>query len=483
MPSEPRLRLYQYEQSPYCIPVRLMLQHSALPHEIKNLPYCDPSEVIRLTGANYYHVPIVEDILAKQVVWETPSQGVAEYVNLLTQQNLFPPKMAGLNRVVTQYIENECEEAGFRVCDAFYDKWIKSDLERGLMRRHKERKFGVGCLEEWLRDVDKWTTKFFKLLRPFEQMLSEHVFLLGDRPVYADYALAGVLGNFLYPGTEPLPGESPQLKSWYNRMIKGEIPQPLDATQTAAQEQFSKQSEHYAKGHILEDVEDVKAAIVDLKLKPGRKALDVATGAGYTALYLASLGLDVTACDIAQPMLDQTAALAKERNLKVTLQLHPAEQLPYPDDSFDLVISRVAPHHFSSPEAFVRESARILKMYGYLVIIDPAALDDHPETSAWMNEVEKNRDPSHVRMIMPREWVKWCTAYGLRIVKKELYSFKMPDLNWYFETANTPVENRKRVLELVARAPASARELFKIGTENGKIVWYWRRLTLVAGKL
>jgi hypothetical protein len=49
--------------------------------------------------------------------------------------------------------------------------------------------------------------------------------------------------------------------------------------------------------------------------------------------------------------------------------------------------------------------------------------------------------------------------------------------------ANTPPENRKKVLEMLAKAPASVRELFKISQEDGKIIWYWRRLTLVAGKI
>jgi hypothetical protein len=36
---------------------------------------------------------------------------------------------------------------------------------------------------------------------------------------------------------------------------------------------------------------------------------------------------------------------------------------------------------------------------------------------------------------------------------------------------------------MLAKAPASARGLFQIGQEEGKIVWYWRRLTLMAGKI
>jgi len=63
---------------------------------------------------------------------------------------------------------------------------------------------------------------------------------------------------------------------------------------------------------------------------------------------------------------------------------------------------------------------------------------------------------------------------------RTLSPFKQPDLNWYFETANTSPENRKQVLEMIEHAPDSARRLFKLSTEDGKIVWWWQRLALIA---
>ena len=56
-------------------------------------------------------------------------------------------EVEGVHRVLLHYIENECESHGFKVCDAYWEKWIKNDIERGLHRRHKERKFGAGCLD------------------------------------------------------------------------------------------------------------------------------------------------------------------------------------------------------------------------------------------------------------------------------------------------------------------------------------------------
>jgi SAM-dependent methyltransferase len=182
-------------------------------------------------------------------------------------------------------------------------------------------------------------------------------------------------------------------------------------------------------------------------------------------------------------MLDQARRLAAEQKVVINFHEHPAEKFPFADNTFSLVTCRVAAHHFSSPEMFIHEAARVLKMYGYIVLIDGTVPDDHIEVHRWMDEVERLRDPSHVGFVMPKYWRKWCTDCGLTVTRAEVQSFKQPDLNWYFNVANTPPENRKKVLEMLAKAPAAARELFKIGQEDGKIVWYWRRLTLVAGKI
>jgi ubiquinone/menaquinone biosynthesis C-methylase UbiE len=254
----------------------------------------------------------------------------------------------------------------------------------------------------------------------------------------------------------------------------------LNEVQRASQEQFARQSDRYGKGHILENVDDVRAALEHVLLPAPARILDVATGGGHTGLLLASLGHEVTLSDITQPMLDRASAAARERGLRVETRLHSAESFPYGDKSFDLVTCRVAAHHFSSPETFVRETARVLKSNGWFLLIDGTVEDDQSEAEEWSHQVEKLRDPSHHRFVTPRTWQRYCEQCGLRVVHCGLTPFKQPDLNWYFETAATRPENRRQVLDLVRAAPASARKLFRLGEENGKIVWWWQRLTLVA---
>lgn len=256
----------------------------------------------------------------------------------------------------------------------------------------------------------------------------------------------------------------------------------FDQVQRAAQEQFGRQSHRYGKGHILENVEDVRAAVALLSLPERADVLDVATGAGHTGLFLASIGHHVVLADIAQPMLDRARAAAAERGLEVETRLHSAEKFPYDDGSFDLITCRVAAHHFSSAQSFMSECARTLRTKGYLLVVDGTVEDGQSEAEEWVHQVEKLRDPSHNRFLTPGTWRQMCEERGLCVEHISVQPFKQPDLNWYFETAGTPPENRKKVLKLVEDAPESARRIFRIGNEDGKIVWWWQRLVLIARK-
>lgn len=486
MDTPVRIRLYQYTYSPYCIPIELALRHSGIPFDIVNLHACEPSPVIQLTKGEYYQVPVLEDLFSKEVIYDKSPDGmdVPRYIdNLAPLMRLFPQEVEGLHRILLHFIENECESYSFRVCDANWDRWIKNDIERGLHRRHQERKFGAGCLDAWKRDIKSLIDGFHRCMQPFDMMLNKTPFLTGDRPVYADYALCGVIGNFLFPGNTGLPENCLMLESWYTKMRAGNFRSALDETQLASQGQFDERAGQYGKSHILADTSDVDKVVTELKLRPNTAALDVATGNGHTAIHLAEKGFQVTAADLSTGMLEQAKKLAAERNLKIDFREHAAEKLPYPDNSFGLITCRVAMHHFSSPHDFVREAARVLKTYGYLVVIDCTVPDDHVEAHQWMDQVEKLRDPSHARYVTPNQLRKWCIDAHLTVSKVLVEPLKMPDINVYFNVANTPPENRKKILEMIAKAPGAVRELFKIAQEDGKIVWYWRRLTLVAGKM
>jgi ubiquinone/menaquinone biosynthesis C-methylase UbiE len=257
---------------------------------------------------------------------------------------------------------------------------------------------------------------------------------------------------------------------------------PLDAAQAASAAQFDRQSDRYGKSYILADTQDVASALQGLPVPSAGKALDVATGGGHTALYLARHGWKVTAGDVSARMLENARKLIEEAGLQVETRLFPAEEIPFADAAFDLVTVRVAPHHFSSPERFVAEVARVAKRGGHFLLIDGSVPDNDPATEEWLHEVEKWRDPSHGRFLSRSAWETLVQSKGFAIERSELNPMKQPDLQWYFETAATPPENRVKVLDAVKTVPPQVRAALRLGEEEGRIVWWWPRLTLLARK-
>ncbi len=258
--------------------------------------------------------------------------------------------------------------------------------------------------------------------------------------------------------------------------------QTLDSKQSASAAQFNRQSDCYGKSHILADTHDVEQGLRGVSASPGSTALDVATGGGHTALWLARHQWKVTAGDIAPRMLENAQKLCAEAGFRIETRLFPAEDMPFADGSFDLVTVRVAPHHFSSPAKFLPETVRVLRPGGHFLLIDGSVPDNDPETEDWLHRVEKWRDPSHGRFLSRKAWEDLARETGLKVVRSELHTRKQPDLEWYFETAATPGQNREKVLEEVAKSSEHVKAALRLRHEEGKIVWWWPMLTLLASK-
>ena len=94
----------------------------------------------------------------------------------------------------------------------------------------------------------------------------------------------------------------------------------------------------------------VQDQLVDrLKVSAADRVLDLATGTGEVAIRAAQTGAQVTAIDIAEPMLEKARRRAEEEKVEITFDLGDVEYLPYDDASFDVVLSNFglifAPDH------------------------------------------------------------------------------------------------------------------------------------------
>ena len=98
--------------------------------------------------------------------------------------------------------------------------------------------------------------------------------------------------------------------------------------------------------------------------------LDVGTGTGFFAILLAEKGHRVEGIDLTPAMLEEARTLAKQRNLDITFREMDAQNLDYPNDSFDVVISRNLTWTLPDPESAYAEWFRVLKPGGVLLNFD-----------------------------------------------------------------------------------------------------------------
>ena len=211
------IELVQFPWSPFCIVQRRILEYSGVHFKIVNVPNTDRSLVWRLTKKRYYGVPIVRD--GRSVVFEMneESQVVAKYLDSKLGLGLFPFDLEGVQSLLWRYIESEVEGAGFRLNDIYWQELVPAAEQLNFLR-HKERKFGRGCIEQWKQQQRELLSQLERRLMPFEEMLLHQPFLLGDRPRFVDFDLFGMLGNFLYSGHYRLPPKHDRLKNWYRRL-------------------------------------------------------------------------------------------------------------------------------------------------------------------------------------------------------------------------------------------------------------------------
>jgi SAM-dependent methyltransferase len=98
------------------------------------------------------------------------------------------------------------------------------------------------------------------------------------------------------------------------------------------------------------------------------RILDVATGTGNLAIPAARTGATVTAIDIAPNLLVQARERASAADLTIQFDEGDAEALPYPDASFDAVLSMFGAIFAPRPELVASEFARVLKPGGLLAM-------------------------------------------------------------------------------------------------------------------
>jgi ubiquinone/menaquinone biosynthesis C-methylase UbiE len=203
---------------------------------------------------------------------------------------------------------------------------------------------------------------------------------------------------------------------------------PAD-NRAAVQAQYTAHGEKYATSRPHAEGYSLARAVELVQPQPHWRGLDIATGAGHFALAFAPHIAHMTATDLTPKMLTVAAELAQTRNIaNIDFQEADAQDLPFDAAVFDLVLCRIAPHHFPDVAQFVAECARVLRPGGVFVLVDnvtPAG-----EGGDFVNDFERRRDPSHARALSRAEWRDLLTAAGFAVVHEETWAKVMEFQPW-----------------------------------------------------
>jgi len=211
------IELVQFPWSPFCITQRRILEFSGARFKTVNIPSTDRSLVWRLTRQRYYGVPIIRD--GRNVVFEVgeETQVIAKYLDARFQLGLFPAELEGVQSILWRHIESEVEGVCFRLNDIHWKDHVPR-REHVAFVRHKERKFGPGCLDLWRSQEKQLLAQLEERLLPYEEMAMHRPFLLQERPRFVDFDLYGMIECFLFAGGYRLPKAHNHLADWHRRM-------------------------------------------------------------------------------------------------------------------------------------------------------------------------------------------------------------------------------------------------------------------------
>jgi ubiquinone/menaquinone biosynthesis C-methylase UbiE len=246
-------------------------------------------------------------------------------------------------------------------------------------------------------------------------------------------------------------------------------------------QEFARQAATFASAAALTD-EALTARFVDaLGPSAGGTILDVACGPGIVTAAIAPKSGAVVALDLTPEMLEKARQrCAKAGCDNVTFGEGSATDLPFAENSFAGVVTRLSIHHFREPHRALAEMFRVLASDGRLVLADVVSAED-ADASALQNAIEVLRDPSHVRMLPVSELVSLIEGAGFTIEQQASWD-KPREFEEWMGIVNEP--ERAAPLRTILQALAKAGQDAGMGLSlaDGKLLFVHRWHMVTARK-
>ena len=251
-----------------------------------------------------------------------------------------------------------------------------------------------------------------------------------------------------------------------------------DQQKATVQAQFGGNAEAYVQSAGHASGEDLERLLRWGRQRAAARVLDVATGGGHTALAFAGFTPTVIATDLTLAMLGAARKFIMGQGVAgVHFLAADVDSLPFREESFGVVTCRIAAHHFPQLLPALRQVARVLRRGGSFLVQDIMGHDD-PDAAAFLLEVEKRRDPSHVRAFRQTEWTAFLRAAGLTVIDEAMVDKVRPWDEWTARARMTPGA-RAALDRFVLDAPAACRAAYRFEIDGERIASFTDRMLLL----
>jgi SAM-dependent methyltransferase len=250
----------------------------------------------------------------------------------------------------------------------------------------------------------------------------------------------------------------------------------MDDVHSRVKERFGAHAQNYVTSAVHGAGYTLDKLVELVEPAPGKRALDLATGGGHVALGMARHGADVIASDLTMPMLHAARSFIQGQDVPAAFVCADAQRMPFASSGFEIVTTRLAPHHFPDVAQYVAECARVLRPGGVFGLCDHAGAAE-PDVARYVNTYERLRDPSHVWEYSRGEWESFFKTASLQVKYGEVVRTRL-NFNWWTQMQNNDPATVIRLRVLLKQAPKAVADWLEPETPDGG-EWSFTRWQLI----
>ena len=231
--------------------------------------------------------------------------------------------------------------------------------------------------------------------------------------------------------------------------------------------QFTTRAKTYsASANWIADQGLIQAHIDAAGSKDSKKVLELCCGTGMVGRNFAAAGWHICGIDL-------TRAMAEEANGFFPCICSPAEQVPFLDNAFDVVVLRQAYFLLEDGQKVLAEAHRVLKTGGVFVFSQtvPFSSDDSP----WLEHIHRTKQAQFREFFTEESLKSQLEQEFFTVNNVRRLTVQENITRWLDEAPELSAEKRAEVSALIENAPEPYRSLHRVEVANGQVLedWNW----------